>query len=158
MSSSTSHKNRSGSHSRGAHGGGGSHGGDEGGGGGGGGDGKLVKVAFARNQVEAEMLQGLLSEAGIPSVLKRSFGFDNPDFLAGGPHDVMVNTGAAQRAREVLAETMIEDEGDEAAELEEERRLARGEGGSMPPARLARWVIGGALVAFVLVWLLYQAS
>ena len=56
------------------------------------------------------MLQGLLSEAGIPSVLKRSFGFDNPDFLASGPRDVMVNAAAAQRAREVLAETMIEDE------------------------------------------------
>ena len=44
---------------------------DEGGGGGGGGGGKLVKVAFARNQVEAEMIQGLLGEHGIPSVLKR---------------------------------------------------------------------------------------
>ena len=42
------------------------------GGGGGGGGGKLVKVAFARNQAEAEMIQGLLLEAGIPSVLKRS--------------------------------------------------------------------------------------
>src|SRR3954453_19236249 len=112
MSTSPSHRSQGSAHKRGAHGGGGgdSGGGDEGGGGGGGGDGRLVKVAFARNQVEGEMLQGLLSEADIPSVLKRSFGFDNPDFLAGGPHDVMVNQGAAQRAREVLAKTMIEDE------------------------------------------------
>ncbi|HEU4706895.1 MAG TPA: DUF2007 domain-containing protein [Solirubrobacterales bacterium] len=159
MSPSTSHKSRS-SHQRGAHGGGGHDRGDEGGGngGGGGGGGDLVKVAFARNQVEGEMLQGLLSGAGIPSVLKRSRGFDNPDFLAGGPHDVMVSEGAAQRAREVLAETMIEDEDDERAELEEQRRLARGETGVISPVRLAFWIGVAAVGAFILVWLLYQAS
>src|SRR3954453_19058642 len=128
MSISTSHKNRDSAHQQGAHGGGGDGGGDEGGGGGGGGDGKLVKVAFARNQSEAEMLQGLLSEAGIPSVLKRSGGFDPPEFLAAGPRDVMVNSEQAQKARGVLADTMIEDEGDERAELEGQVRLARGEG------------------------------
>jgi hypothetical protein len=158
MSSSTSHKSRGGTHQRGAHGGGGDSGSDEGGGGGGGNGGRLVKVAFARNQVEAEMLQGLLAEAGIASVLKRSFGFDNPDFLAGGPHDVMVNEGAAQRAREVLAETMIEDEGEERTELEEQRRLARGEAGVTSPGRLAFWVITAAVGAVLLVWVLYQAT
>src|SRR6185369_14280027 len=144
MSTSTSHRPK-GAHKRGAHGGGGNGGDEEGGGGGGGGGGKLVKVAFARNQVEAEMLQGLLAEAGIPSVLKRSFGFDNPDFLASGPRDVMVNEGSAKRAREVLAETMIESEDDERAELEEQRRLARGETGVVAPAKLAFW-IGVALI------------
>lgn len=156
MSTSTSHKDRGSAHQRGAHGGGGSGDGDEGGGGGGGGGGKLIKVAFARNQVEAEMLQGLLAEAGIPSVLKRSFGFDNPDFLTSGPRDVMVNEGSAKRAREVLAETMVESEDDERAELEEQRRLARGETGVVPPAKLAFW-IGVALIgALLLVWLLYE--
>ena len=87
-----------------------------------------IKVAFARNQAEAEMIQGLLSESGIPSILKRSGGFDNPEFLAAGPHDVMVNAAQAQKAREVLAETMIEDEGEERAEMAGEARLARGEG------------------------------
>jgi Putative prokaryotic signal transducing protein len=158
MSTSTSHKSPGGAHRRGAHGGGGGRGDDDEGGGGGGGGGRLVKVAFARNQVEAEMLQGLLSEAGIPSVLKRSFGFDNPDFLAGGPHDVMVNEGAAKRAREVLAETMIESEPDERTELEEQRRLARGETGNTSPARLAFWVAIAALGAFLLVWVLYQVT
>ena len=158
MSTSTSHRSRDSAHKRGAHGGGGNGGGDEGGGGGGGGDGKLVKVAFARNQVEAEMLQGLLTEAGIASILKRSFGFDNPDFMASGPRDVMVNEGAAKRAREVLAETMIESEGDERAELGEQRRLARGETGVVSPGRLAFW-IGVALVgAFLLVWVLYEVA
>jgi Putative prokaryotic signal transducing protein len=158
MSTSTSHR-PGGSAQKPGHGGGGDDGGnDEGGGGGGGGGGKLVKVAFARNQVEAEMLQGLLSEAGIPSVLKRSFGFDNPDFLTSGPRDVMVNKGAAQRAREVLAETMIEDEADERVELEEQRRLARGETGVTSPAKLAFWVGVAAVGAFLFVWLLYQLT
>jgi len=159
MSTSTSHKSQGSAHKRGAHGGGGDSGGDEGGGGGGGGgDGKLVKVAFARNQVEAEMLQGLLAEAGIASILKRSFGFDNPDFMASGPRDVMVNEGAAQRAREVLAETMIEDEDDERAELEEQRRLARGETGIVSPGRLAFGILVVGLGGFLLLWLLYEVS
>jgi hypothetical protein len=156
MSTSTSHKDRDSAHKRGAHGGGGNGGDEEGGGGGGGGGGKLVKVAFARNQVEAEMLQGLLAEAGIPSVLKRSFGFDNPDFLTSGPRDVMVNEGAAKRAREVLAETMIESEDDERAEMEEQRRLARGETGVVPPAKLAFWIVVALVGAFLLVYLLYE--
>ena len=160
MSTSTSPKHRSGEPWRDAPGGGGhSGGGDEGGGGGGGGGGgDLVKVAFARNQAEAEMLQGLLGEAGIPSVLKRSFGFDNPDFLSSGPRDVMVNAGDAQRATGVLADTMIEDEGDEIAELEGERRLARGESGGPSPARLAFWILAVAAAGFLLLWLLYQAT
>jgi hypothetical protein len=158
MSSSTSHRGRGGTHQRGAHGGGGDIGGEEGSGGGGGGGGDLVKVAFARNQVEGEMMQGLLAEVGIPSVLKRSRGFDNPDFLAGGPHDVMVPEGAAKRAREVLADTMIESEDEERAELEGQRRLARGETGEVSPARLAFWIIVVALGGFLLLWLLYQGT
>jgi hypothetical protein len=159
MSISTSHKRAPSGHQRGTHGGGGGpDGGDEGGGGGGGGGGDLVKVAFARNQAEAEMLQGLLGEAGIPSVLKRSFGFDNPDFLSSGPRDVMVNAGDAQRAKKVLAETMIEDEGDEVAELEDERRLARGETGGPSPARLAFWILAVAAGGFLLLWALYELT
>ena len=159
MSTSTSRRAPGSAHHRGAPGGGGSGpGGDGGGGGGGGGGGDLVKVAFARNQVEGEMLQGLLSEAGIPSVLRRSFGFDNPDFLAGGPHDVMVSRAAAPRAREVLAETMVESEEDERGELEEQRRLARGETGMVSPGRLAFWIGVAVIGAAILIWLLYQAT
>jgi Putative prokaryotic signal transducing protein len=160
MSISTSHRPPS-EHRRGAHGGGGHSGGggDEGGGGGGGGGGgDLVKVAFARNQVEAEMLQGLLSEAGIPSMLKRSGAFDNPEFLAAGPRDVYVAAEAAQRARQVLAETMLEDEGQEGREIEEERRLARGETGVVGPGRLAFWLAVAVIGAVILVWLLYQLT
>lgn len=158
MSTSTSHKQAPSGHQRGAHGGGGGPGGDDEGGGGGGGGGDLVKVAFARNQAEAEMLQGLLGEAGIPSVLKRSFGFDNPDFLSSGPRDVMVNAGDAQRAKDLLADTMIEDEGDEVADLEGERRLARGETGGPSPARLAFWILAVAAGGFLLLWVLYELT
>jgi hypothetical protein len=146
-------------HQRGAHGDGGSHdGGDGGGGGGGGGGGKLIKVAFARNQAEAEMLQGLLSEAGIPSVLKRSGGFDAPEFLAAGPRDVFVNAALARKARELLADTLVESEDEERTELEEQRRLARGETGQTSPARLALWVGAAFFGAVILVWILYQIS
>jgi hypothetical protein len=79
--------------------------GDEEGGGGGGGGGKLVKVAFAPSLVEAEMIQGLLSEHGIPSLLKRGPGFDVPEFMPVGPRQVFVAEEMATRAREVLEGT-----------------------------------------------------
>jgi Putative prokaryotic signal transducing protein len=104
MPSSLSHSHSRGSHTHGANGGGGSDGHDDGGGGGGGG-GKLVKIAFAPSQVEAEMIQGLLSEHGIPSMLKRGPGFDVPEFLTVGPRQVFVAEAAAAEAREVLEGT-----------------------------------------------------
>lgn len=66
---------------------------------------KLVKVAYAQNQAEAEMIQGLLSEHGIPSMLKRAPGFDVPDFLAAGPRQVFVSDAVVEEAREVLEGT-----------------------------------------------------
>ncbi|MEX0973301.1 MAG: DUF2007 domain-containing protein [Solirubrobacterales bacterium] len=69
------------------------------------GSGKLVKVAYGQNQAEAEMIQGLLSEHGIPSMLKRAAGFDVPDFLAAGPRQILVAEEAAEQAREVLEGT-----------------------------------------------------
>jgi hypothetical protein len=154
MSPETKHR---GSHSRGSHGGG-SHGGEGGGGGGGGGGGKLVKVGFARNQAEAEMLQGLLQESKIPSVLKRSGGFDAPEFLAAGPRDIWVNKDHAQKARQILAETMTEGEGEEREELEGEARLRKTGGEPMSPQRLAMWVIAGAIVAIIVVWIVFEIS
>jgi hypothetical protein len=47
-------------------------------------EGPLVRAAWARNQAEAELIQGLLLEEGIPSLARRSGGFDVPDFLASG--------------------------------------------------------------------------
>lgn len=155
MSTSTSHRGPSGRQRDSGSGGGGDEGGD---GGGDGNGGRLVKVGFGRTQVEAEMLQGFLGEVGIPSVLKRTIGFDAPEFFASGPHDVFVNASDAKRAREVLAEMTVEDEGSEQRKLEEERRLARGETGEIPPARLAFWLVAIALGGCLLAWLLYQAT
>jgi Putative prokaryotic signal transducing protein len=73
--------------------------------------GKLVKVAYAQNQAEAEMIQGLLSEHGIPSMLKRAAGFDVPDFLAAGPRQILVVEEIAAQAREVLEGTPGGDRG-----------------------------------------------
>jgi hypothetical protein len=116
-----------------------------------------VKVAFARHQSEGELLQGLLAEAGIPSVLNKQPGFHSVSY-APGPVDVMVTASVAPRAREVLADTMLEDEDEELREIEEQRRLARGETGVVSPGRLAFWVGTAALGAFILVWVLYQLT
>jgi hypothetical protein len=65
-------------------------------------EGRLVRVAGGRNQAEAELIQGLLLEEGIPSMLRRTAGFDVPDFLAAGPRDVLVPEAGSDAAREVL--------------------------------------------------------
>jgi hypothetical protein len=65
-------------------------------------EGELVRVAGARHQAEAELIQGILLEEGIPSMLRRTRGFDVPDMLAAGPRDVMVPASGARAAREVL--------------------------------------------------------
>jgi len=61
-----------------------------------------VRVATARNQAEAEMIESLLLEEGIPSLVRRSGGFDVPDFLASGPRDLLVPAAGAGLARELL--------------------------------------------------------
>jgi hypothetical protein len=70
-------------------------------------EGELVKVASGRNQSEAELIQGLLLEEGVPSMLKRSAGFDVPDMLAAGPRDVLVPRSGAEVAREVLMQAEL---------------------------------------------------
>jgi hypothetical protein len=65
-------------------------------------EGRLVKVARASNGAEAELIEGLLLEHGIPSVLTRSQGFDVPEMLFAGPRDVLVPESAAEAAREAL--------------------------------------------------------
>ncbi len=64
--------------------------------------GALTKVGWARNQAEAELMEGLLLDQGIPSLVRRSGGFDVPDFLAAGPRDILVPATGAALARELL--------------------------------------------------------
>lgn len=70
-------------------------------------EGELVRVAGGRHQAEAEMIQGMLLEEGVPSILRRSPGFDVPDLLAAGPRDVMVPQGGYEAAREVLLQAEL---------------------------------------------------
>ena len=53
-------------------------------------EGELVQVIGAANQAEAEMIQGMLLEEGVPSMLRRARGSDVPDFLAAGRRDILV--------------------------------------------------------------------
>ena len=118
--------------------------------------GEPVKVGFARNQAEGEMVQGMLLEEGIPSMLKRTRGFDVPDYLAGGPRDILVPETGAEAARAVLEGNELEAEGDEIAELRGQARLEAE--GPVSPVRLAVGVLIAAVAAFALVAVLYQIA
>ena len=82
---------------------------------------ELVGVASTGDRVEAEMIQGLLEGAGIPSLLRHE-GVDGPMLgvgwlnPGGGSRRVMVRTGQSEEARALLAETFAEN----AQELERE--------------------------------------
>lgn len=65
-------------------------------------EGRLVRVASARHEAEADLISGMLLEEGVASVVRRSGGFDVPDFLAAGPRDILVAQSGLDVAREVL--------------------------------------------------------
>jgi hypothetical protein len=102
--------------------------------------GEPVAVARARNQAEAELIAGLLLEEGVPSLIRRTAGFDVPDFLAAGPRDVLVPQAAEESARELLCATGLES------------------GQAEVPRVAAGRLLGGLLVALalgaLLIWLL----
>jgi hypothetical protein len=109
--------------------------------------GELVRVAGGRNQAEAELIQNLLIEEGVPSLLRRTRGFDVPDFLAAGPRDVMVPESGAATAREVLHEAQL--------------LAPQGEAGG--PTRKQTVVVGiailgGGFVTALIAWLLLEGS
>jgi hypothetical protein len=87
-------------------------------------EGSLVKVVGAHNQAEAEFIQGMLLEEGVPSLLRRSAGFDVPDFLAAGPRDVLVPQSGVSTARQVLLEAELIDDGPREATVAPLRLLA----------------------------------
>jgi hypothetical protein len=105
-------------------------------------EGNLVRVAGGRNQTEAEFIQNLLLEEGIPSMLRRSAGFDVPDYLAAGPRDVLVPEAGVEAARELL----------QVAEL--------GPSGAAPrpnPIKLFAAIALGGAAAALIAWLLQGA-
>jgi hypothetical protein len=86
--------------------------------------GELRRVAVGRQQPEAEFIQMLLLEEGVPSTLRRSAGFDVPDMLAAGPRDVLVPESGLEVAREVLLDADLEPAGTAPAPVGERRSAA----------------------------------
>lgn len=109
--------------------------------------GEPVKVAFARNLAEAQMIQGILLEEGIPSCERRTRGFDVPDFLAAGPRDILVPQAAYEAARGLVSDA--------------------GDGGAAPsptpataerPLALAVGFLTALALAAALIWLLVELT
>jgi hypothetical protein len=101
-------------------------------------EGALVQVAGAQNQAEAEFIQGLLLEEGVPSALQRTRGFDVPDMLAAGPRDVMVPESGYVAAREVLLQAEI---------VTDERAVPT------PPGRVLAGLLGACAVVALIAWI-----
>jgi hypothetical protein len=110
--------------------------------------GELVRVTGGRNLSEAELIQGMLLDQGIPSILRRTRGFDVPDFLAAGPRDVMVPESGYKAARELLTDADL-------LTVEPQPDSLPGIGS---PARLAAWLLAAVVAAFALIWVLYQLA
>jgi hypothetical protein len=66
---------------------------------------RWVKVAVAPNETDALMMEGILKDAGIPSLTQRARGFDAPDFLSAGPRDVLVPDSLLGVAKQILEDT-----------------------------------------------------
>ena len=66
---------------------------------------RWMKVAVAPNETIALLMEGLLHDAGVPSLIQRAPGFDVPDFLSAGPRDVLVPGAYLEEARRVLEDT-----------------------------------------------------
>jgi hypothetical protein len=104
-------------------------------------EGQLVRVAGAMNQAEAEFVQGMLLEEGIPSTLRRTRGFDVPDMLAAGPRDVLVPASGHAAARDVLLE----------AEIVTGEPVA-----ATPPSRVLGVLLGVLAVGALVIWLVIE--
>ena len=66
---------------------------------------RWVKVAAAPDESVALLMDGVLKDAGIPSLIRRAAGFDAPEFLSAGPRDVLVPGALVEEAKQVLEDT-----------------------------------------------------
>jgi Putative prokaryotic signal transducing protein len=137
------------------------------------GGGELVGVAFARDAIEAELIKGLLENAGIPSLLQQvGLNVDGPQLgfgllprgFGGGPQRVMVHAEQAESAHALLAETLVENEAEvwpgiaNAEDLGNARgREPRNYGLIGAYVRVYLWSFGVFAVAFA-VFLLFRAA
>jgi hypothetical protein len=100
-------------------------------------EGDLVRVVGASNQTEAEFIQGMLLEEGVPSTLRRTRGFDVPDMLAAGPRDVMVPASGHAVARDVLLQA----------------ELVGDEPPATPPLQVLTFVLAAVAVVALIAWI-----
>ncbi len=120
----------------------------------------LVSVAFAGDRAEANMIQGLLDSAGIPSALQQT-GIDGPQLgmgwlnPGGGSQRVMVRSDQAEAARTLLEGTVVPSEPDDW--VESDNHLDPEEAPGRPPrsyglfgayARIWAWSLGTMMLAF----------
>jgi len=66
---------------------------------------RWAKVAAAPDESVALLMDSVLKDAGIPSLIRRAAGFDAPDFLSAGPRDVLVSASLVEEAKEILEDT-----------------------------------------------------
>ena len=113
--------------------------------------GEPERIAVVRNLAEGELVQGILLEEGIPSILRRCGGFDVPDMIAAGPRDVMVPASGVEAARALLAADAPElSEGDHTDEEgEDPNRIAVRLAAGMLAGLLFFGAIAGAIFALL---------
>ena len=62
-------------------------------------------MAAAPNETDALLMDGVLKDASIPSLIQRAAGIDVPDFLSADPRDVLVPGSLVEEAKQVLEDT-----------------------------------------------------
>jgi hypothetical protein len=118
----------------------------------------LVQVAFSDDPVKAGIVQGLLENGGIPSLLQPT-GLNGPllgnGLLSPGLQRVMVHAGQADDARRLLSETLVEEERQAVSEIANAKylddakgRRPRGYGLVGAYARIWIWSLGALGVVF----------
>lgn len=124
----------------------------------------VVKVAYAKDSAQAGLIQGLLENEGIPSMLQ-ALGIDGPKLgfglLVSNPQRVMVRADQAERARALIAETLVGEEEINPGEISSGDEL-RARAGRKPRsygviggyARMYFWGLGLITLAFAIFVLL----
>jgi hypothetical protein len=123
--------------------------------------GDLVGIAHGENRVEAEMIQGLLENAGIRSLLQpvsnaSAYGIGGLRYAyTDGPQRIMVRAEQAEQARLLMSETFVA-EADQFSEIANAEHLEAAAGGRKPRrygyvggmARIYLWGFGAMALAF----------
>jgi Putative prokaryotic signal transducing protein len=128
----------------------------------------LIGVAHATDRAEAEMIQGLLKSAGIPSVLQQ-VGIDGPllgvGWLnpGGGSQRVMVRASQSEEAQALLANSLADGErvdwpetADSPYPEETGGRKLRSYGLIGAHVRIWAWSFGAMILAFAVFLLLRE--